>query len=472
MSQIDVITRFAPSPTGELHLGNARTALFNLLLARRLGGQFVLRIEDTDLERSKPQFTRALLADLHWLGIEWDAGPDRGGPHAPYAQSERAAHYDAGFERLQREGHSYPCFCSALELDVSRRTQLAAGRPPRYAGTCRDLPAAEREARIAAGAKPTLRFRVAAGARLDFVDLVHGPQSFLSDDIGDFIVRRADGTAAFFFSNALDDAAMGITHVLRGEDHLTNTPRQLLILRALGARAPSYAHVALLVGADGAPLSKRNGALSLRELREQGYLPAAVVNHLFRLGHSSAANGFLTLAEMAQHFETRHLGRAPARFDGAQLDMWQKEAVQRLDPQAAAAWLATAVAPRFAAADPQLYREFVAAVRANVVLPADAAHWAEVVMGAQIGADAEGAQAIAAAGPEFFRAAAGAVRAHGSDWQALVGAIREATGRKGPALYKPLRYALTGVGHGPELAPLLKLMPPATIHARFERYSH
>src|SRR6516164_1447703 len=194
-----VVTRFAPSPTGELHLGNARTALFNQLLARRAGGRFLLRIEDTDSERSVDAHTRGLMADLRWLGIEWDAGPDREDGLGPYRQAQRAA-----------------------------------GRPPRYAGTCRELSESERAARLAGGVPATLRFRVPTGERIDFIDVVHGPQSFLSDDIGDFVVRRADGTAAFFFSNAVDDARMGVTLVLRGEDHLTNTPRQLLILAALG----------------------------------------------------------------------------------------------------------------------------------------------------------------------------------------------------------------------------------------------
>src|SRR5262249_39854853 len=208
-------------------------------------------------------------------------GPDRDDGRGPYRQSERGALYAQELAALERAGAVYLCFCTPLELSLSRRAQLAAGRPPRYAGTCRDLPAAERARRIAAGASATLRFRVPRGERIDFIDLVHGEQSFASDDIGDFVVRRADDTAAFFFSNAVDDARMGVTLVLRGEDHLTNTPRQLLILAALGQAPPRYGHVALLVGADGAPLSKRHGAASVREYRERGYLPAAIVNHLF-----------------------------------------------------------------------------------------------------------------------------------------------------------------------------------------------
>ena len=269
------VTRFAPSPTGSLHLGNARTALFNFLLARQLGGQFLLRIEDTDLERSAERYLAELIDDLHWLGLGWDAGPDIGGAHEPYRQSQRNAIYAEYFARLATSGLVYPCYCTPLELEVSRRAQLAAGRPPRYAGTCRELSAGERDAKLAGGLKPSLRFRVPQGRSVEFHDFVRGAQRFASEDIGDFIVRRADGNAAFFFCNALDDALMGVTHVLRGDDHLTNTPRQILLLEALGLDIPQYGHVALLTGMDGAPLSKRHGSVSVREFRERGFLPQA-----------------------------------------------------------------------------------------------------------------------------------------------------------------------------------------------------
>src|ERR1700722_4897630 len=239
---MDIATRFAPSPTGDLHLGNARTALFNELLARHMGGRFLLRIEDTDAQRSEEAHTRGVIADLRWLGLDWDAGPDREDARGPYRQSERGPIYAADFTALEKSGTVYPCYCSALELEVSRRTQLAAGKAPRYAGVCRELSFEERARRRERGLAPTLRFRVPAGVRIDFMDFVHGAQSFSSDDIGDFVVRRADGTAAFFFSNAVDDARMGVTHVLRGEDHLANTPRKLLILAALQLRTPVYGH--------------------------------------------------------------------------------------------------------------------------------------------------------------------------------------------------------------------------------------
>src|ERR1700759_1108222 len=403
-------TRFAPSPTGELHLGNARTALFNFLLSRHRGGRFLLRIEDTDTERSREEHTQALIADLHWLGMAWDAGPDREDDKGPYRQSQRGALYDRYFTQLEALGAVYPCFCSTLELEASRRAQLASGRPPRYAGTCRDLTPEQREKRRQEGIAPTTRFRVPSGRRIEFLDFVHGAQSFLSDDIGDFVVRRADGTAAFFFCNAIDDAEMGVTHVLRGEDHLTNTPRQLMILEALSLRAPSYGHVSLIVGGDGSPLSKRHGATSVRQYRESGYLPEAMTNHLFRLGHSTPENGFLSLEGMAAAFDSAHLGRAPARFDEQQLLVWQKEAVHRLSPQAALRWLAPQL-PQGVPDDGLI--PFVTAVLPNLVLPEDVRPWVSVVFGDLPTLEPAEQQLVQDAGKGYFSAAAQAAATSG-----------------------------------------------------------
>lgn len=461
------VTRFAPSPSGELHLGNARTALFNLLLARRGGGRFLLRIEDTDAVRSDEGLLAGLMADLRWLGIDWDAGPDREDGRGPYRQSQRTALYAEYFAQLERQGRVYPCFCTPLELELARRAQLAGGRPPRYAGTCRELSGAQQAERRARGLAPTLRFRVPAGERIEFHDLVHGPQSFLSDDIGDFVVRRADGGAAFFFSNAVDDAAMGVSVALRGEDHLTNTPRQLLLLGALALPAPRYGHVALIVGADGAPLSKRHGALALRDYRARGYLPAALLNHLFRLGHSGAPAGLLTLEEMAAAFDVQHLGRAPARFDEAQLRVWQKDAVHQLGAPQARAWLQEVLPQGLEAG---AAAGFVQALLPNLVLPEDARPWVEIVFGGAPALEPGGEALVREAGSTYFSAAAAAA-AQGADLAGIAGAVRAATGRKGAQLYLPLRLALTGRSHGPELAPLLRVLPPGAARARLERFA-
>jgi nondiscriminating glutamyl-tRNA synthetase len=455
-----VITRFAPSPTGSLHLGNARTAFFSYLWARMSGGRFILRIEDTDVERSQTRFRNELMVDLGWLGLNWDEGPDIGGPGAPYAQSERGIVYREQFARLEAGQRVYPCYCTAEELELSRKLQRMAGKPPRYAGTCRNLSAAERAAREARGLKPTLRFAVPPNAVIEFVDLVHGPQRFLSGDIGDFIVRREDGTAAFFFCNAIDDALMGVTHVLRGDDHLTNTPRQLMLLDALQLRRPGYGHVGLLVGADGAPLSKRHGSTSVHEFRERGFLSAALLNHLFHLGHASDVQSWLTLHDMPAHFRPDHLGLASARFDESQLIHWQKETLQRMSAAEIRAWLGSNEST-----------EFIELFRHNVVLPADAAPWSAVVHGdlPKLGAEEQGV--ITAAGPAFFAAATAAFDVAGADLKQLTKILKEHTGLKGAALFMPLRVALTGLAHGPELAPLLLLMPPATARERLETHA-
>ncbi len=454
------VTRFAPSPTGSLHLGNARTAFFSFLWARRSGGRFLLRIEDTDTERSRAHYRDELIADLHWLGLDWDEGPDIGGPGAPYSQAERGDVYRDLFARLEAQERVYPCYCTSAELELSRKLQRTSGRPPRYAGTCRGLTRGQRAEREARGLKATLRFAVPEGIDVQFTDSVHGPQLFHSADIGDFIVRREDGSAAFFFCNAVDDALMGVTQVLRGDDHLTNTPRQLMLLDALGLPRPGYGHVGLLVGADGAPLSKRHGSTSVQDFRRRGFLSVAVLNQLFRLGHTGDHEGWLAPADMPAHFQPEHLGRAPARFDEAQLVHWQKETLSRMSDAEVGAWLGPDADPGF-----------VRMVRHNVVLPADAAPWIAAVRGTLPPLGAAEAQVVRAAGPEFFAVAVAALAEAGQDWKLLTALIRERTGATGAQLFMPLRIALTGQAHGPELAPLLKLMTPATLRHRLEAHA-
>src|SRR6185312_10370724 len=374
-------TRFAPSPTGEIHVGNARTALFSALLAARDGGTFILRIEDTDANRSLRSHEDGMRADLAWLGLGWQEGPDVGGPKGPYRQSERAQLYEEKLGQLAAHGKVYPCFCTALELEVSRKSQLAAGRPPRYAGTCAKLGTAEIEARIAKGLKPALRFRVPERGETVFIDLVRGRQAFAHHDIGDFIVRRADGSPAFFFSNAVDDAHMGVSHVLRGEDHLANTPRQLLILEALGLKAPQYAHLSLIVGQAGAPLSKREGGGSLQELRVEGVLPEALLNYLARLGHAYADNAFTDFATLAKGFDVSHLGHSPAHFDHTQLDHWQGEAIRHAADGRLWAWMQAEYQELEQRVPERDRKAFVEVVRGNITRPRHGAEWAAVVYG-------------------------------------------------------------------------------------------
>jgi len=459
----DVVTRFAPSPTGALHPGNARTALFSFLYARRAGGRFVVRVEDTDRERGSESFVAAQLADLAWLGLDYDAGPGRDDGRGPYRQSERAGLYAGYFERLEREGHVYPCFCTPAELEVARRSQLAAGEPPRYPGTCRGLDDAARAARTASGRQAALRFAIPGPQTLRFDDLVRGPQSAEAGAIGDFVVRRADGGAVFFFCNAVDDALMGVTHVLRGDDHLSNTPRQLLLLRALDLPAPRYGHLPLLLDAGGAPQSKRRGSVTLAELRERGYLAAALGNYLLRLGHHGAPDGWVEPQALPRHFDLDKLGRAPAHFDPVQLDHWQREAVLRLDAREAAQWLGA----EFPADWPDGRREAIAALlQGNVLLPREARDWLAVLGGTLPPLPADAAQAIAEAGPAFFDAALASFGESGGNLAALAELLKTRTGRKGKALYMPLRFALTGRHDGPELAALLAAMPQALVRDR------
>jgi glutamyl-tRNA synthetase len=463
MSPAPLVTRFAPSPTGLLHLGNARTALLNFLAARKTGGRFILRVEDTDEARSNEEFMHALFADLHWLGIDWDEGPDVGGPHQAYRQQQRSAIYERWLAKLDALGLTYPCFCTQGELNIARKRQVAASLPPRYSGTCRELSDEQRAERLVRGVPAALRFRVPAGQIVGFTDLVHGEQRFSTDDIGDFIIRRTDGSTAFFFSNAIDDALMEVTLVLRGDDHMTNTPRQLLILRSLQLAVPQYAHVALLLGMDGSPLSKRHGAMSLQDLRKRGYLPGAVRNHLVRLGHSCVTDGWLDDVAMQADFDLTRLGKAAAKFDDAQLRHWQKEAVAHLSADEFQQWIASQIPEGIEAASKAA---FALAVRPNVEFPTDAKVWADVIFGKLPEFAPEAAAAIREAGESFFSAAAEKLARSGVEFKLAVRELGQQTGRKGPALFMPLRAALTGVTHGPELAPLLALIPVAEVQAR------
>jgi glutamyl-tRNA synthetase len=449
------VTRFAPSPTGALHLGNARTALFSYLAARASGGRFVLRVEDTDAQRSQDAHLAQQLADLRWLGLEWDEGPDVGGPHAPYRQSERAQQYDAALAELAVRGLTYPCFCTPEELQFSRKAQLAAGRPPRYARTCAALTPAEVRRRIADGMPHAIRFRVPDGRTVEFVDGVHGPQRFQSDDIGDFVVRRADGSVAFFLGNALDDSAMGITLVVRGDDHLANTPRQRLLLEALGRPCPDYAHLPLLLAPNGSPLSKREGAASLHDLQEQGYLPGAICNYLVRLGHSCPHEGWLSAADAPRYFDLARVSRSAAHFDAAQLNHWQREAVLHADDAAVAMWLGSRL-DRIG--DAEQRRAFVHVVKGNVLFPADADALVDIVTRDDLEPSPAAAAELSATEPAFYAKAGELLAGGAADFKAWTRTLAESTGRKGARLYMPLRAALTGATHGPELAPLIELM--------------
>lgn len=324
----NVRVRFAPSPTGKLHIGGARTAIYNWAFARANGGSFILRIDDTDPTRSTEENTQIILRAMRWLGLDWDEGPEVGGNFGPYAQTERLDMYKQAAQKLWDEGKAYPCFCSAEKLAADRKA--AQERKDSFQGyqrTCRSIDPAEAKARIDAGEKYVLRIKVPKD-RGDVVihDAVHGDVTFDAKELDDFVIFRSDGTPTYNFATVVDDAAMGITHVIRGDDHLSNTPRQVMVYEALGAPVPTFAHISMILGADGKKLSKRHGATSVEEYRDQGYLSDAFVNYLALLGWS--LDGETTIIPrnvLASEFSLERISKNPATFDPKKLDWVQAE---------------------------------------------------------------------------------------------------------------------------------------------------
>ena len=327
---------------------------------------------------------------------------------------------------------------------------------------------AEAVARFRAqGQQPSLRFRVPAGTTIEFDDSVRGPQSFRTDDIGDFVIRRSDGSAAFFFCNAIDDALMGVTDVVRGEDHLSNTPRQLMILEALALRRPRYGHIALVLDEAGQPLSKRAGSLSVQSLRERGYLPNAINNALARLGHTYDDPGYLDTEGLIGGFSLSRLSRAPARFSPAQLDFWQREVLHRMGVEELWNWVGEPVWDLVPGAARQI---FIEAIRANVLLPEDALVWANIIYRGPAELSQPASQAIADAKPGYFRAASEALARHPDDFKRFIATLKANIAESGKRLFMPLRAALTGRVDGPELAALYGLLGPERLRARFQSH--
>lgn len=470
-THIAVKTRFAPSPTGLMHFGNLRVALFNFMFARKLKGQFLLRVEDTDLARSEAHYIEAISEDLKWMGVVPDEGP--------YFQSQRQDIYDAHYQKLTELKLLYPCFCTEEQLALTRKLQLASGQPPRYPGTCRQLSDEALQAKKDQGLPFTLRFHVPKGEMVLFEDLIKGNQRFETDHIGDFIVRRADSSASFMFCNAVDDALMGITHALRGDDHLTNTPRQLLILKALGLAAPQYGHFPTILGPDSRPLSKRNGSRSIQELRDQGYLSLGLLNYLARLGHYELKPALLTLEALCEKFDLKHINTSPAHFDQQQLDHWQKEAMHHCS--LSECWdLISKEVKEWVPEEKQ--QAFVALIQPNLIMPSDARQWATAIFAPTLDYSEEAKKVMVEAGLDFFIAAARCL-AHNEtmiadtipiegglntevNQQALMKTLQE-LGFKGKALFFPLRAALTGETHGPELKPIFDLMGKKKVLKRF-----
>jgi len=321
--------RFAPSPTGYLHVGGARTALFNWLLARHEGGTFVLRIEDTDVARSTKEAVDAIFAGMRWLGLDWDEGPDIGGPYGPYTQMERLDTYRTHADRLLESGHAYPCFCTKGELDAMREEAQARGEAFRYTGKCRVLSSDERTARQSAGEPFVLRLKVPSEGETVVDDLIHGKVTFQNAVLDDFVLVKADGVPTYNYAVVIDDATMAITHVLRGDDHLSNTPKQQLIYQALGLPMPRFGHIPMILGPDKTKLSKRHGATSVTAYDDAGYLSDAMVNYLARLGWAHGDDEVMTRDELIAKFGVEGINDTAAVFDQAKLDwlngVWMRQ---------------------------------------------------------------------------------------------------------------------------------------------------
>jgi nondiscriminating glutamyl-tRNA synthetase len=457
--------RFAPSPTGQLHVGNARTALFNWLLARGSGGTFILRIEDTDAERSTRESEAAILRDLRWLGLDWDEGPDAGGTHGPYRQSERLHLYQSYAKELLSAEAAYYCFCSAAQLDAERQQALADERPARYAGTCRRLSREQAAARIAAGERPAIRFRVPEDRDVVFTDAVRGDVRFQTDVIGDPIIVRADGHPAYNFAVVVDDALMEVTQVIRGEDHISNTPRQVLLYEALGFTPPAFAHLALVMGPDHSPLSKRHGATSVAEFRAKGYLPEALVNYLALIGWSpGGGDELLPIDELARRFSLDRVGHSAGVFDEEKLAWANRHYLKIADPVR----LAELSLPYFEEAGVPMTPdgrgiEFLASAmaiasgsvdRLNQV-PARLAFLFDFAPERALAdpavrdeLSAEGARSVIIALAEELGAAP---RLDREKFREVANRVKARTGQKGKALFHPIRVVLTGRAEGPEL---------------------
>jgi glutamyl-tRNA synthetase len=438
-----VKVRFAPSPTGKLHVGNVRTALANWLYARAQGGRFVLRIDDTDLERSTAEYEAGIQTDLTWLGMRWDE---------TYKQSARFPIYQEAVDRLKAQGRLYPAYETGEELERRRRLALAQHKPPIYDRAALKLSDAERAAFEAEGRRPHWRFKL-DGKRVHWDDLVRGRSEVDTASMSDPVLIREDGAFLYTLPSVADDVDMEITHVIRGEDHVTNTGAQIEVFEALGARPPTFAHMPLLVGADGEALSKRLGSLSIEQLRDGGFEPIAVLSHLGKIGTSDALEIAGDIEALAQGFDFGKMGRAPARYDSADLE--------RLNAAALHAMPYAEAQPRLAERDADLGEAFWLAVRPNLHLFDGMATWAQVVRRPVEPLRDE---------PDFLLEAARLLpeTLDADSWSAWTGALKTATGRKGKALFLPLRRALTGLDHGPEMGPLLPLIGREAALARLE----
>jgi len=469
--------RFAPSPTGDLHVGNARTALFNWLFARHYGGRFILRIEDTDRLRASEAHEGRILEDLRWLGLDWDEGPGKNGDHGPYRQSERIDIYARHLDRLVREEKVYPCYCTDEELEAERSGFLARGLAPRYSGKCRGLTDGQKRTLEKEGKKAAWRFAVGGGA-IEFNDLIRGSVRFSGSDLGDFIAVRSNGTAAYNFAVVVDDHLMEISHVIRGEDHLSNTAMQILIYRALGFEPPLFAHHALILGKDRSKLSKRHGAVAVREFRGKGVLPEALVNYLALLGSSfGKGTEVLSLDEMVRVFSLERAGKSGAVFGEDKLEWLNNLYIQKYDDRK----LAGLIAPYLKDAGYDIdsrgnewLDNVIDTVKGNLRVLSDITDYIdvyyddryEVTAAARTVLREEKAREILT----VLKEALDDPRCPDENCHAfLMDVLRKKTALKGKNLFMPVRAAVTGKTWGPELNRVVDILGKSSLRMRVRR---
>ncbi len=470
-------TRFAPSPTGELHVGNARTALFNWMFARHWGGNLILRIEDTDESRSALSYQSNLLDDLKWLGLDWDEGPGKDGAYGPYKQSERLDIYSDHLKKLMDSDLVYPCYCTEEELDEERQTLILSKRMPRYMGKCRNLSDAEREALVAQGRKPSYRFKVPPTS-IELNDLIRGPIKLEGDSIGDFIIVRSNGMPAYNFAVVIDDHLMAITHVIRGEDHLSNTALQIMLYRAFGYQPPAFAHHCLILGKDHAKLSKRHGSVSVGEFRRRGFLPEALLNYLGLLG-SSFTDGreIFSQSEMIEVFSLERASKSGAVFDEGKLrwlnaiyirSLATDELIMRLQP------FLHEFGFQPETLDPEWFKNVIEIVKDELTTLADIGGHIDLFFDDryEISSDAKhildtaNARKVVQSFGEYL------ADATGSPQEIYIAAIKHAkekSGVKGRDLFMPVRAALTGKITGPELDKVFVILGKDSACQRLKR---
>jgi len=459
---VSVRCRFAPAPSGSLHVGNVRTGLFSWAFARHHGGAFVLRIEDTDASRVTEGAFHGVMDSLRWLGIDWDEGPDVGGPHQPYRQSQRMGIYREMADRLLSLGAAYRCYCTEEELEARRRAALERGEPPGYDGRCRELTDAERAAFEAEGRASAIRFRM---PEREWVvdDLVKGEVRWGPGQLRDFVLMRADGSPLFLLAVAVDDLLMGITHVIRGDDLLASAPRNAAVIEALGGVPPAYAHVPQVNGPDGKPLSKRHGSTSVEAFREHGILPEALMNYLSLLGWSrDAETTFLSRDELIEAFDLDRVSSNPARFDVQKLEWMNNHYIQTLDDDDLAARCLHFLSVAGLSPEPGLLRRAMPLVKERMKTLAEAPRLLRFLFTDDIEPNEAAAELIAKA-PEGYLASAaealGAVR----EWsaEAIAGALdglAAASGLNRTKGWQPVRAAVTGSNVSPPLPESLELL--------------